>query len=284
MRQRISDKNKFPSFSLKTEYDKLNALFHNREAFGRILVLSQRMRPSISYFDCIQNMFLKWELRGTFTTLDEMMEALAVSERNFVDSVTEERLLDYIQFLVNAVVFVDTEVNSGKYAIYQVDTVICDALVENCCYLLEHLGAEMCEVDRELVIVYGNDVASVVKEQHPDLSVSIVEYQKIDNRGDLQRKGEILCTLAKTLEPFENRFKGTEFNALCTDTTMLFNNIGARHALKSDDKVSFQFMTMKKEDLEKWYDNAFQMFLACMSVLPYLDVKGKLKTIKSGKE
>ena len=93
-----------------------------------------------------------------------------------------------------------------------------------------------------------------------------------------------MCTLAKTLEPFENRFKGTEFNALCTNTTMLFNNIGARHALKSDDKVSFQFMTMKKEDLEKWYDNAFQMFLACMSVLPYLDVKGKLKTIKSGKE
>ena len=71
---------------------------------------------------------------------------------------------------------------------------------------------------------------------------------------------------------------------MCTDTKMLFNNIGARHALKSDDKVSSQFMAMEKAELKKCYDNAFQMFLACMSVLPYLDVKVELKTVKSGKE
>lgn len=108
-----------------------------------------------------------------------------------------------------------------------------------------------------------------MKEQHEDLSGSIMEYPKIDNRGDLQRKGEILCTLAKKLEPLESKFKGTAFATLCTDTTMLFNNIGARHAWKPEHSVSSQFMAMNETELEGWYDNAFKMFLACMSVLPY---------------
>lgn len=282
MRQRISDRNKFPTFSIEKEYDKLDDLFHNRGAFGRILVVTQRAKPSISYNDCIRNMFLDWELRGSFTTLEEMMEAFAISVENFADGVTEERLLDYIQFLANAVVYVDASVRGGGYAIYCANEAIGDALAENCQYILEYLGAEMVREGQEFVVVYRDDVATAVKEQNPDLSGSIVEYQKIDNRGDLQRKGEILCTLAKKLEPLEPQFKGTEFNTLCTDTTMLFNNIGARHAWKPEHSVSSQFMSMDEAELEGWYDNAFKMFLACMSVLPYLDVKPELKSLKSG--
>ena len=282
MRQRISDRNKFPTFSIAKEYDKLDDLFHNRGAFGRILVVTQRARPNISYYDCIRNMFLDWELRGSFTTLEEMMEALAISVEDFADGVTEERLLDYIQFLANAVVYVDAAAIGSGYAIYRANGAIGDALAENCQYILEYLGAEMVREGQEIVVAYRDDVATAVKEQNPDLSGSIVEYQKIDNRGDLQRKGEILCTLAKKLEPLESQFKGTEFNTLCTDTTMLFNNIGARHAWKPEHSVSSQFMLMDEAELEEWYDNAFKMFLACMSVLPYLDVKPELKLLKSG--
>ena len=282
MRQRISDRNKFPTFSIAKEYDKLDDLFHNRGAFGRILVVTQRARPNISYYDCIRNMFLDWELRGSFTTLEEMMEALAISVEDFADGVTEERLLDYIQFLANAVVYVDASVRGSDYTIYRANEAIGDALAENCQYILEYLGAEMVREGQEIVVAYRDDVATAVKEQNPDLSGSIVEYQKIDNRGDLQRKGEILCTLAKKLEPLESQFKGTEFNTLCTDTTMLFNNIGARHAWKPEHSVSSQFMLMDEAELEEWYDNAFKMFLACMSVLPYLDVKPELKLLKSG--
>lgn len=282
MRQRISDRNKFPTFSIAKEYDKLDDLFHNRGAFGRILVVTQRARPNISYYDCIRNMFLDWELRGSFTTLEEMMEALAISVEDFADGVTEERLLDYIQFLANAVVYVDAAAIGSGYAIYRANEAIGDALAENCQYILEYLGAEMVREGQEIVVAYRDDVATAVKEQNPDLSGSIVEYQKIDNRGDLQRKGEILCTLAKKLEPLESQFKGTEFNTLCTDTTMLFNNIGARHAWKPEHSVSSQFMLMDEAELEEWYDNAFKMFLACMSVLPYLDVKSQLKSLKSG--
>lgn len=35
------------------------------------------------------------------------------------------------------------------------------------------------------------------------------------------------------------------------------------------------------DELEKWYDNAFHMFLACMAVIPYIDLKEDLKMLKS---
>ena len=40
----------------------------------------------------------------------------------------------------------------------------------------------------------------VVGTDFPEIESGLAEYKKIDNRGDLNRKGEILCTLFKRLE------------------------------------------------------------------------------------
>lgn len=146
MCQRISDRNKFHTFSLEKEYDKLDALFHDRRVFCFVReasIMLQCAKPNISYYNCIQNMFLDRSPRGSFTPLEEMMEALAISVDNFADSVTEERLLDYIQFIANAIVHVDASVQGGAYAVYCANKKTCDALVENCFYILEHVGAQM---------------------------------------------------------------------------------------------------------------------------------------------
>lgn len=80
----------------------------------------------------------------------------------------------------------------------------------------------------------------------------------------------------------ENILNGTEFSKLCTDTTFLLNHIGARHYQDPDRKDNAPFLAMSDSELEKWYDHAFDMFLACMSVLPYLEYKKDIKTLKSG--
>ena len=226
-------------------------------------------------------MFLNWELRGSFTSLEEMLFGLQISEDIFEKACTEERLLDYIQFILNAVVFVGQEVKSGRYTIYQAGNTICNAIVDNSHLLLDKLGAEMVNTPHELIIAYKDDVATAVSKQNPDMSTSIIEYLKIDNRFDLQKKGEVLCTLAKKLEPMESQFKGTEFGALCSDTTMLLNKIGARHAISEKDKISLKFISMENSELETWYDRTFQMIIACISVQPYIECKNEIKDIKS---
>lgn len=284
MRKRISDNNIFPEFSLEAEYKKLHELFFDNTAFGRTMYEYLRTSPCLSYNDCLEAMFLDWKLRGTFTSIEEMVFALEISEDDFDKSVTEDRLLDYIQYLLNAVAFVLREVKRGNYPIYKVDDTISNAILDNSLQIIERLGAELKNDDKkgELYIIYRDDIATAVAKQDEELAPSIVEYLKIDNRHDLKRKGEILCTLAKKLEPYEKKLCGTEFRALCTDTTFLLNNAGARHSYNSNDKVNAKFSRMSEADIEKWYDRTFQMFLSCMSVVPYMNYKSEIMEIKRG--
>lgn len=64
MCQRISDRNKFHTFSLEKEYDKLDALFHDRRVFCFVReasIMLQCAKPNIIYYNCIQNMFFGLE-------------------------------------------------------------------------------------------------------------------------------------------------------------------------------------------------------------------------------
>ena len=121
---------------------------------------------------------------------------------------------------------------------------------------------------------------TALAEQNPELRFSIQDYLKIDNRGDLDRKSEILCTLAKKLEPHESKFNGTEFKTLCSETTMLLNGVGPRHALNEKDHIKRKALAMTAKEQEEWYNRAFQMFLACMALLPYLEFKNEIKELK----
>ena len=281
MRTRITEKNVFPYFSLEREYKKLHDLIFDRSAFGKYVVYSQKARPSLSYDNCLQTMFLDWNLRGSFTSIEEMLFGLHISEDDFDNSITEDRMLDFIQFTLNAICFVDDEVDKGNYNIYKATDSIFNAIVSNSRLILDHLGAEMIDGDKEIYIVYKDDVASAVSEQREDLKASITEYLKIDNRNDLGRKGEILCTLAKKLEPHEKDLNNSKFKQLCSDTTFLLNNIGARHSLNPENKIKAQFLTMEDEAVEQWYDRTFQMFLACVAVIPYLEYENDIKALKN---
>lgn len=115
MRQRISEKNVFPDFSVKEEHNKIEAIFRDQLPFGLIggPLGTDHLRPSLSYESCLKAMFLNWPLRGTFTTFDEMTRELAIDDESFTDESSDNQLLDYIQFILNAIVFVNNEIASG---------------------------------------------------------------------------------------------------------------------------------------------------------------------------
>ena len=280
MRQRISERNRFPSFELEKEYKKLHDLFFAKGAIGRLNGINH-YTPCYSYNDCLNMFFLDWRLRGTFTSVEEMLYSLGISEDDFARGITEERLLDYIQFLINAVIMVSDEVDSEEYKVKKTNRLVQKAILENSSEIAGRLHAEIMGDENEFYLVYKDDIATVVSIQNEDISDSIVDYLKIDNRDDLKRKGEVLCTLAKKLEDYEQLLKGSEFSSLCSDTTMLLNKIGARHSCGEKDTIANKFKAMSNRELSQWYDRAFQMFLSCMVVIPYVREKTKIKRIKA---
>lgn len=282
MRAKISDVNIFPTFDVYIEYKKIYGLFHDSVVFGISDIINGRQRPRFSYESCLDDMFLSWKLRGTFTTLLEMYYSLKISVDDFERDPSEERFLDYVQFVFNAVTFVDHMSKNPAHKYYRNDKTVFNAIIDNCTQALHRLGAEIkCDDNKEFFVVKKDDIASLVSAERPTLFSSLFEYRKIDNNHDLIRKGEILCTLAKELEPYEKLLKSTEFVSLCKDTTFLFNKTGARHSLEVEDRFADLFKSMSDEELESWYDNAYKMFLACVAVIPYAEeLKKEIKTLK----
>ena len=87
MRCRISERNKFPSFDYEAEYKKIHTLVFDKNAFGKPNGISS-IRPCYSYNSCLQMFFLDWRLRGSFTSIEEMLFSLEISEDDFDNSVT----------------------------------------------------------------------------------------------------------------------------------------------------------------------------------------------------
>lgn len=155
-----------------------------------------------------------------------------------------------------------------------------NAIKDNCHLVLGKLNAEAKTIDLELWVLYKNDVATAVSIQNQESAQSIVEYLKIENRDNLERKGEILSSLYKQLEPHKRNLIDNGFQQLCNDMSLLLNKTGARHALDPNDGIEAQILTMGDQERIKWYDHAFKAVLACMAVLPYLELKKEIKDIK----
>lgn len=283
MRKKISEKNIFPDFDLYDEYAKIEFLISENRVIGTVDDWGSRQMALLTLEEYIDRLvFSSWNLRGTFLSIAEMRDGLGIDKSEFMSNgLTEDQVLDFLQYALNCAFRVETTIKD-YYKLYIGDQNYFSLLLDNIRALLSRLNATH-QIDRstgEIFVNYKNDLSAVVSEQQPQIAQSLTEYNRIDNRGDLRRKGEILCTLFKSLEPLEKKFKGTEYNTLVSDTTMLFNKTGARHWIENDKLASVTFLKMAPEELEIWYDRTYTMFLCCMVTSTYLDIKPEVKKIK----
>lgn len=283
MRKRISESNIFPEFDLFEEYRKIEHLISEKQIIGQYNQFGNRMKPQFTLEEYVDQLyFSNWHLRGTFLSTDEMRAGLGIAKSNFSKKkISENMVLDFCQYAANINMRVMTTIGTCPIA-YIADTNYLKMVVENMSYLLAQIGAHFLtdKKTQEVCIAYNDELGAVVGMEFPEIEISLIEYRKIDNRGDLKRKGEILCTLFKRLEAEESKFKGTTYKNICDDTTFLFNKIGARHWVEKDRIASKTFMVMSTEKLECWYDRTYDMFLSCMVISRYLDIKRDIDTIK----
>lgn len=284
MRKRISESNLFPVFNLFEEYRKIEMMISEATVVGTYNQFGKPLIPAYTLEQYIDDLYFRgWNLRGTFVSIADMRNGLGIEKAVFAGkSISEERVLDFLQYAANLWLRINGTIRSCTTAYISDRKNYLIMLLQNITALTNRLGAEL-KLDKtksEIYLVYKDVVSFAVAEEHTDISESIIEYKKLDNRCDLQRKGEVLCTLYKKLESFGDRFKGTRYEGLYKDTTFLFNKTGARHWVEKDRIACETFLKMKPEELEDWYDKTFELFLACIVICGYLDIKDDIGAIR----
>ena len=147
------------------------------------------------------------------------------------------------------------------------------------------IGYKVVSKDGLSVLVEKDAVVTAVAESDlipEEFSYRLITYDHHSMRGDLEGKKTIILRLAALLEAKKSILHQVNPN-LETDLFYVFNNFNLRHNncdSSAKGKYKPYIANMKKDDLEKWYDEAYQMCLLAFMEIEQADRKPKFDAIK----
>lgn len=136
--------------------------------------------------------------------------------------------------------------------------------------------------------VYASEVSQIVSESNIKDAIKVLEYNHFSNKGNIQRKKEILISLANYLEPLRDELNAFEElkevmkvnskKIIAVEQLFgMYNNFGLRH---NNDKQ--YHLNMNDEELEQWYDDIYTSTLFVILSLDEARILSKLKTLREG--
>jgi hypothetical protein len=270
-----------------TNFDLQEAYLRIERMLSELLMIYNSFHdPIFSVEKYLESSFQEWHLKGNFIDVSEMRRAIGIEKKILSKgNLTEERVLYFLQYAINCTAYVmncfDQNDYSGKYGL-SIQPNLVKSLFTNIKELISYLKADLIydKEKCEFYISYSNNIADVISIQMPELKRNLTEYLLLDNTNDLERKRGILCLLYTELEPKMGKLEKAGFSTLVDNAGFLFNRANIRHSLK-DDKTKAIFGELSDAEILTWYDRTFDLFLACMSLLPYVERhKDEINSIK----
>lgn len=158
-------------------------------------------------------------------------------------------------------------------------------LMQHILSVCDAIGYKQVTEDGFAVFVEKNAVATAVAESGlipDDLSYKLITYDHHSMRGNIREKKAIILQLAGIIEGQRKKIHQTN-PSLEDDLFFAFNNFNLRH--NNCDPVSKKFKptiaAMDKKELEKWYDETYQMCLLALMEIEQADRKPMFDEIKA---
>ncbi|MBR1778303.1 MAG: hypothetical protein IJ752_06955 [Alphaproteobacteria bacterium] len=141
-------------------------------------------------------------------------------------------------------------------------------LLQNITLLLDHLHYEehYFEDEEKVILIPKNPAATAVAElSSEDTAFAILMYHHGSLKGNLTEKRKLLSQIALEYEPLLR--KGVDcFSDYFDKARALLNNLDIRHNNRSGKNKNPLIETLSAEELEKWYDELYQLLLFCILI------------------
>lgn len=255
MRRTFFDLLKNSKVDVNFELQKLNNLFIQECCFHR--------RKSYSLHDLVAENFAKYyKRREHFLSLQELLNAIYLE---CFDISEFDKYFLYAEMYVDLISMLDNldnqEIESQKNIIKtQIERVI------------SSLGYKFIVIDdRQIIVennVFANEAAQAVTE-FADIkeALSILEYNHFSNKGNIERKKELLKKIADLLEPWRKPLnKSSELKDLLKANNdkiqaleklfYMYNKFNIRH--NNEDQM---LTGLSNQEIESWYDKIYTMSL-----------------------
>ena len=227
----------------------------------------------------ISDNFLDYPNRSTFTNYSQMIEFVGSNIYN-----TTEQLFVFSEFLVDIFCNLAEKFTDEESEFIQV-------IFDNITRFLELSNHELITLENgdKIIVeknVYASEASQIVSETSIEEAIKVLEYNHFSNKGNIQRKKEILIALANYLEPFRRELNNSEelkdilkvnnqkviaFEKLFE----MYNNFGLRH--NNSNQYHFD---LTDDELEQWYDDIYTSTLFVILSMDESRILSKLKTFR----
>lgn len=270
------------NYDIAHEIDKITELFNS----NMVSYFDGSYKRCTTTIEIIFNSLIlpNWKQRGTLLSLDEMKDKLNIPECfeetplwNIDDALNLLEIYDNIAYLIHKKL--NTE--------YQLDNRF-NLLIENIHILLDHLHYEhkIFEDEEKVILIPKNPAATSVAEiSDEETAMAILMYNHHTLKGDIEAKRKILYSIAKEYEPLLSKpIDG--FKDYFIKATSMLNNLDIRHNNKEGKHKNNLVINLENEELEKWYDELYQLLLFCVLIKDNIERKNNievfLKSLKQG--
>ena len=241
----------------------------------------ERSYYKTSLNSAISDNFLDYPNRSTFTNYSQMIEFVGSNIYN-----TTEQLFVFSEFLVDIFCNLAEKFTEEESEFIQV-------IFDNIKRFLELSNHELITLDNgnKIIVeknVYASEASQIVSETSIEEAIKVLEYNHFSNKGNIQRKKEILIALANYLEPFRRELNNSEelkdilkvnnqkviaFEKLFE----MYNNFGLRH-----NNSNQYHLDLTDDELEQWYDDIYTSTLFVILSMDESRILSKLKTLREG--
>lgn len=154
-------------------------------------------------------------------------------------------------------------------------------IIEQINRIIKELNFKSIENERITVFVPMNKEAIEVSEIVNENEFETLFYNHYSLRGNIEKKRELLLKFANYLEPKRKELKAIN-SKLESEIFQLFNKLNIRHNnVDKDNKIYYvkYVEQMDINELEKWYDQVYQMYLLAILEIEHLNRKDELSVL-----
>lgn len=279
MRRNFAQILKEAKIDAKAEYQKLYGLL-----FDRSIQISNTNR--ISAYDELSERFIGFHFRGTCLSIDEFNDLYEFHFEREPANFSIDNLISLCEYIYNMLMgYQATQVSFGWNMPAVPVLINVQFYLQQIGQVIEKIGYMQTTEDNFTIFVEKSPAAIAVAESPlipENLSYRLISYNHYTMKGNLDAKRSVLQQLASILEAKRKNLSQAD-KTLESDLFYAFNNLNIRHNNVDPElkgKYKSYVAQMPTDELEKWYDETYQMCLLAFLQIENLDRKAEFDTLK----
>ncbi len=238
----------------------------------------------LSLKEITDDYFCQWAYRETHINIEGLLQTFNIPAydicKRHKDFSPYEKLnafdmFNYFEIICNLLLLIE---NKASYEIAQQELGYFKSIIfENIIKVLEKYGYKFEQQQDRIYIIKISEEATAIAENYEDIAEDVIEYKRFSLNGNLKRKRELLYNLSNKFEEIRPNLNQNCQSDLVKDIATILNGLNIRHNNKNDEYVS----NLSDDELEMWYDRAYDTMLLAFMQNRYLAYKNDIKELRT---